>query len=401
MKSKEIPATQRLLVYLMGSLLFVSLLTIQQSLPHSFQEMYDEHRELLAQVSLFGEAPQHCRDIDDYFDRSSLQAATKDLVNFHQRGGNLKSVQRFKDDSIDYTLEKLDLTFEPKEKDMNQGESATQYLQRYYAEHPSPRQGYGEPLPGTWSQPKSEALNNGRNINVMERREGRLKWDAGLGPMGPECKKVIQFGKSGPDAKFMCVPEKNEEKDCHVISVGGNDNWAFEQDIVNKLGCHTYTFDCTLPDGKPKRKPNDDRIHFYNYCIDGRIYEDVHGRKFLTYDKMLEIAGIEQAPDYFKMDVEGYEYDIFTQMVNDGHALLPRQIQVELHWATRMTGIAWMLRMRSSAEIAMLMGMLFNVAGYMPVKVDFDSGCKTCIEVLLFRGGGCQQQDGLIVKSTM
>jgi hypothetical protein len=101
----------------------------------------------------------------------------------------------------------------------------------------------------------------------------------------------------------------------------------------------------------------------------------------------LTIAGIETAPEYFKIDVEGYEYDIFTQMVNHNPELLPRQIQVELHWATRMTGLPWMPRMRSSAEIALLMAMLFNVGGYMPVKLDFNPYCTSCMEVLLFRGG--------------
>jgi Methyltransferase domain len=173
------------------------------------------------------------------------------------------------------------------------------------------------------------------------------------------------------------------------MSVGGNDNWKFEQSIVDTLGCETYTFDCTLPGGTPKRKPNDDRIHFFNTCIDGHDHEDAHGRKFVTYDRLLNIAGITEAPEYFKIDVEGYEYDIFTQMVNNDHALLPKQIQVEMHWATRMTGLPWMPRMRSAGEIALLMGMLFNAAGYMPVKLDFNPHCTSCMEVLFFRGGSC------------
>jgi Methyltransferase domain len=107
----------------------------------------------------------------------------------------------------------------------------------------------------------------------------------------------------------------------------------FEQSVVHTLGCETYTFDGTLPGGTPKCKPKDGRIHFFNYCIDGHNDEDVDvlGRKFVTYDKLLNIAGIKEAPEYFKIDVEGYEYDTFTEMVNDDHALLPQQIQVELH----------------------------------------------------------------------
>jgi Methyltransferase domain len=354
-----------------------------------------------------------CHGFADYFEASSFEKAVGELVQFHQRGGNLKSVQEFLDGSIDYTLDNLDLKFIPNDQQPDQQVvvgKATEYLQQYYEQHPSPRQGYGEPLPGVWSNKKHKALFDGRTIDVMERRVAREKWDAGLGPIGPLCKNEIRLGdQKGDGYKFMCVPQQartnssssleqqpiiqqeqrqeTSQKSCHVISVGGNDNWKFEQSVVNTLGCETYTFDCTLPGGMPQRKPKDDRIHFYNYCIDGHDHDDVHGRKFVTYDKLLIIAGIQEAPEYFKIDVEGYEYDIFTQMVNNDHALLPQQIQVELHWGTRMTGLPWMLRMRSSAEITLLMAMLFNVAGYMPVKLDYNPYCKSCMEVLFFRGG--------------
>jgi Methyltransferase domain len=345
-----------------------------------------------------------CHGFADYFQANSFEKAVGELVQFHQRGGNLKSVQEFLDGSIDYTLDNLDLKLIPNDQPDHIVGKATEYLQQYYEEHPSPRQGYGEPLPGVWSNKKHKALFDGRTIDVMERHEGREKWDAGLGPIGPQCKSEIQLGdQKGDGYKFMCVPQaitnnssleqqhiiqqRQTKKSCHVISVGGNDNWKFEQSVVNTLGCETYTFDCTLPGGTPKRKPKDERIHFFNYCIDGHDHEDVHGRKFVTYDKLLNIAGIKEAPEYFKIDVEGYEYDIFTQMVNNDHALLPQQIQVELHWGTRMTGLPWMLRMRSTAEITLLMAMMFNVAGYMPVKLDYNPYCKSCMEVLFFRGG--------------
>ncbi len=80
---------------------------------------------------------------------------------------------------------------------------------------------------------------------------------------------------------------------------------------------------------------------------------------------MLKTAGIQKPPAYFKLDVEGFEYDIFTEMMQSPD-LLPRQIQVELHWGTRMTGLSWMPRLRTSGEIALMAGMMFH-GGFLPV----------------------------------
>ena len=112
---------------------------------------------------------------------------------------------------------------------------------------------------------------------------------------------------------------------------------------------------------------------------------------------MLLMAGILHSPPaYLKMDVEGFEYDIFAQMIQkdqerrreetfqtqqqreEGHhnqgqgfrqiawsstgfasSMLPDQIQVELHWATRMTGVEWMPRTLSAGELALFDSMMY------------------------------------------
>lgn len=298
------------------------------------------------------------------------------------------------------SLEKLGLHFVPSlDKDNRNAQQphspkdAIQYLYDYFRQHPSERQGYGEKLPGRWDHENSPTLHEKRWFDVIEPRHKRLKWDAALGPMGPTCQRLLQLGdKKGDGYKYMCMPAKNETTrstdDCHVVSVGGNDNWKFELAVVEELGCSTFTFDCTLPGGKPRHMPDNPKIHFFNACVAGTTHEDSFGRKFLTYADMMQEAKIDTPPDYFKIDVEGFEYDIFTQMINESPHLLPLQIQVELHWATRMTPLPWMPRARSAAEIAMLGSMMFNAGGYMPVHLDFNPHCTSCMEVLYFRTGG-------------
>jgi hypothetical protein len=340
-----------------------------------------------------------CQAALSYFTQESLEVAIQKALDFHVKGGNLKSVQLFKDRAIDGTLEKLALQFIPDEKKEEPTKEVTAYLRQYYGSHYDSRGGYGRPLPGKYSTEDHKMLSGSRWIDVTEPGEGRLKWDAGIGPIGPKC-SLGRLGPPGKDrdggTKFVCqemhansVATTNDaaHEHCDVLSVGGNDNWKFEQAVRKEMGCVTHTFDCTLPSGKPRHKPNDDNVNFFNNCIDGESHQDAHGRQYLSYKDMLEKANVTEAPKLFKIDVEGFEYDIFTQMISDQNKLhlLPQQITVELHWATRMTGQSWMPRTRTSAEIALLMGMMFTAGGYLPVHTAFSRHCSSCLEVVLFR----------------
>ena len=171
----------------------------------------------------------------------------------------------------------------------------------------------------------------------------------------------------------------------------GNDNWKFEVAAADTLGCITHTFDCTLPGNTPKRKPKREDLKFYPHCVAGHTYKDAHGRSHITYQEMLKLAEISTPPSYLKIDVEGFEYDAFSQMIQSEHSssshqsLLPQQIQVELHWATRMTGIEWMPRVLSSGELALFSSMMYQGGGYLPIHLDFDPGCSSCMEVLYYK----------------
>lgn len=334
--------------------------------------------------------PSHsvCPNLSSFVDIAALEIKVAENVDFHQRGGNLKSVQNFLDGAIDSTLDKHKMKFVP--KGGSEGvRSASRYLKQYYQEHPSERKGYGEALPGKYSDEDSKILYEKRWLDVIEPRKHHDKWDASLGPIGPDCKNLVQLGgDDGADGnKSICLPETPPAQNdlCQVISIGGNDNWTFEEAIVKQLGCITYTFDCTLPNGKPQHKPDNDNIRFFNLCIDAHSHDDTGtGKKYVSYKDALELAGIATAPTYLKIDVEGFEYDVFTSMMQTPD-LLPEQIQVELHWATRMTDLSWMQRTRSAGEIALLSGMMFNTGGYMPVKLDFNPHCHSCMEVLYLR----------------
>lgn len=134
-----------------------------------------------------------------------------------------------------------------------------------------------------------------------------------------------------------------------------------------------------------KTKPK--TVHIYPYCVSHEDKE-IDGRQYLTYGSIAKKMNLTQAPDMFKIDVEGFEYDFFSQMLNDESVarLLPNQISVELHYATRMYDLEWMVRQRQAGEITMFNGMMYNAGGYIPVvKKHIGPGCDSCLEVLYVR----------------
>jgi hypothetical protein len=89
------------------------------------------------------------------------------------------------------------------------------------------------------------------------------------------------------------------------------------------------------------------------------------------------------------MDVEGFEYNVLSSMMpkssSTGPENLPEQIIVELHYASRMYDLPWMMRARQASEISMLISHMYRSGGYMPVHVDYDPGCAPCLEVLFVK----------------
>jgi hypothetical protein len=66
--------------------------------------------------------------------------------------------------------------------------------------------------------------------------------------------------------------------------------------------------------------------------------------------------------------------------------MLPMQISVELHYATRMYDVPWMMRSFTTSEIAMFVGMMYRRGGYVLVNHEpIGPGCWACAEVLFVK----------------
>jgi hypothetical protein len=280
----------------------------------------------------------------------------------------------------------------------------TQWLKDYLVNHSISQGGYDRNLPGKFQGSNLHILGGretlgGRKraitkrvINVQEPFPAE-RFVVGMGPIGPNCKEMTKLAE-----KNFCHGWDTKEVDCNIFSIGGNNEWSFETKVIEEAPhCVVHTYNCTLAasyeewkiSGNPiAKKPNDDRIKFYLYCI-GSVSRD----HFRTYSDLLNISNTEVAPRILKMDIEGFEYsvvlNILTQTYQD---MWPEQIAMEIHWASRMVHLSWMFHALQASEVSLFFSTLFSVGGYLPVFREFfpriqrrAMGCVSCMEVLMVR----------------
>jgi FkbM family methyltransferase len=369
----------------------------------------------------------------------SIQSAYKDLEEFHNAGGNLKAIEKYLNDNIDETLKILNVTFTPKgsNQPLSAGQSISQTIDKLLMQNDKrKRRGYDQRhMPGLYQPLDHKALRGRRNrrmsFDVIEPVTYFSRWRHGLGPIPTLCKNLDVIQPTGGkkeqsfEEKFMCsFPSKvvNNENNtmnymndnqvvgggdtqqqqqqqqqqqpdkgsspssCQMISIGSNGEWGFENSIISSTECIVHTFDCTV---LHPSKPNTDSIQFYPYCISAE-HNKIGNQEFVTYSQMVERASLSQPPSLLKIDVEGFEFDVFTQMLREAQEknskhLLPQQISVELHYSTRMYDLPWHMRLRQAGEIALFAGMMYRQGGYVIVHVKYIRGCDACAEVLFVR----------------
>ena len=171
--------------------------------------------------------------------------------------------------------------------------------------------------------------------------------------------------------------------ECIVYSLGSNNVFHFERAVVTKTNCTVHTFDCTS--APPLRSPQGNpRFHFHPICVG----QSKAGSE-LTFKPLPAImAELGHAHiSIIKWDVEGFEHDIFRDLLQDGNlqSRLPREILFELHFRSHMGArTSWWDREKSAGEMAMLGVDLYD-AGYRVIAAHRNAGCSSCYEYSLLR----------------
>ncbi len=321
--------------------------------------------------------------------------------DFYLRGGSFEANQAFLTKYISTTYKRMELPFVSLETNTTTWDAVT-HLDEYYQQHPPKQGGYNQPLPGyfagkNWKYLAFEKHLGGkapgrRGINVLEPFKEE-RFEVAIGPMLFQNEQQCEIKEM--DDKFFCdiSEDKETSSPCHIFSIGSNDEWGYERQFAQYAPrCTIHTFDCTLtPRRMPKNNPN---IVFHPYCLGSTTKSrNSNGNSqkspmYRSYTDLIQLAKVPASPPkLLKMDIEGFEYSVLLDLLRTSPASTwPEQISMEVHWATRMVDLDWMLRTKTAAEMSIWFTALYAMAGYLPVaRKFFPTGCPSCVELLLVR----------------
>ncbi|CEM12199.1 unnamed protein product [Vitrella brassicaformis CCMP3155] len=156
------------------------------------------------------------------------------------------------------------------------------------------------------------------------------------------CEFEVRLGTLGDGGKWVCDPDRIRSRSnasgepCLVYSVGGSNEWSFEDSVHKTLGCEVHTFDHTV--AVPEAKP--EHVHFHRWGIDqpgkgANLKADDPGPLTAGLNEIITALGHESREiDIFKIDVEGAEFKSLTPLLTSGEwRKRPpiRQVLIEVH----------------------------------------------------------------------
>jgi hypothetical protein len=164
---------------------------------------------------------------------------------------------------------------------------------------------------------------------IMIPMSGERHWQA-FDAMGnvdkAGCTNMRTLG-TDDEEKAVCWSYKLEQPGCVIFSIGSNNQWTFELDVLHKTACIIHTFDCTVTNPTPPPM-----VQFHSICVGSDC-------GLTPLMKLMEQYGV---PYYLKFDAEGYEFETLAAFIYDARMRLettgvntfPNQIAVEVHYST-------------------------------------------------------------------
>ena len=147
---------------------------------------------------------------------------------------------------------------------------------------------------------------------------------------------------SEDDSKIICGIQQLKQNGCVIYSIGGNNEWQFELELLQKTPCDIHTFDCTGPISRFQVPPNP-RLHFHHVCLGTQFQPKktncprinmACGEMWTLHDMQRRLK--HDRIDLLKMDIEGWEWplieswpDSYSSPQEAEQVILPMQILVE------------------------------------------------------------------------
>ena len=160
--------------------------------------------------------------------------------------------------------------------------------------------------------------------------------------------ELIAGPKKGDDDKRLCSTMLETLRPSDVIvSVGSNNEFGFEDQMLACTKAHIATFDCTVRHAT--HKPPTSRVSFHRFCVGT---EDTAQFRTWTSTAALALSAAKEAAFLsganssdtdssdppriaaLKADIEGWEWAVLDQVLGSAPTSLPRQVAIELHLGT-------------------------------------------------------------------
>lgn len=206
-----------------------------------------------------------------------------------------------------------------------------------------------------------------------------------------ESQKVCIGGLCRDDQSKIACGLLSLDPRCVVYSIGGNNQWEFENDLLDRTPCSIHTFDCTGPKER-YNAPNNSRHFFHHVCLGAEHEEspeickgsyNIKCGPTWTLKEMQQHLGHRQI-DLLKMDIEGWEWQLMESWpeMTSPESLgfyLPMQVAVELHTSSK-----WRRKQKYAWKVATLHHHLLKV-GYAVIERDDNPYCPHCSELTMLR----------------
>lgn len=119
------------------------------------------------------------------------------------------------------------------------------------------------------------------------------------------------------------------------------------KEVMDMLG-HSYVTLLKVRSKQRKRRRQAERIYA---CVFQFVYPLIHILPLLTF---LPLSSPLRTHLHDQADIEGFEFDLFNELLTVDEVELPEQISFELHYITIVEELPWMPRQKTAGEIALL-----------------------------------------------